>query len=260
MIRMQTWQAAQPHRYVRDTENFKGFLVPFLGSPSDAETAPQAYLVEQQPNWILKPHFHVQQQFQLFSAGSGFLGRHPIEPLTVHYAAPETGYGPITAGPTGLSYFSLRLVPDTAAWYLPESRTRMRAGLAKRQLSGGPVKASSDETLRSRRTLSTEVLIQPSDDGPAAWMLRVPANARTPADLLSGDEPRFCYVAGGTMRTEQAELTLTPRSMAFLSKGEPFVLEAGEQGLEVLVLQFPPTAASFEMSYPASPSVARPIL
>src|SRR5262245_26229336 len=93
-----------------------------------SHSGPQAYLVEQGPNSLTGIHFHSQHQFQVIVAGSGTLGRRVVEPYMVHYAAGHTGYGPIKAGADGLSYLTLRAIPDfEAPYYLPDMRAQMKA-------------------------------------------------------------------------------------------------------------------------------------
>lgn len=73
--------------------------------------APTVFLVEQGADILLQPHFHRQNQFQLFVAGDGTIGSEPIRPITLHYAGAYTGYGPIKSGPGGLKYFTIRFFP-----------------------------------------------------------------------------------------------------------------------------------------------------
>ena len=44
---------------------------------------------------MIRPHFHVQDQFQVVAEGGGTLGRHAVAPIHVHYASRHTGYGPL---------------------------------------------------------------------------------------------------------------------------------------------------------------------
>ena len=89
--------------------------------------SPTVFLVEQPPNSVLAPHFHAQNQFQVVKDGSGTLGPHAVGPGSVHYAGAFTGYGPLVAGPAGLSYFTIRAVYETGANFLP-ARARQAAG------------------------------------------------------------------------------------------------------------------------------------
>ena len=82
------------------------FKAEWLETPDNPTLSPTAFLVEQPPNTTLVPHFHKNNQFQLFVDGSGTIGRHPIGPVTVHYAGAFTGYGPLVSGSNGIKYFT----------------------------------------------------------------------------------------------------------------------------------------------------------
>ncbi|CAN0472257.1 unnamed protein product, partial [Phaeothamnion confervicola] len=140
MIIVQSWDQARATKTLRRTDTFEGHVTDFIATHEARAAGAQAFLVEQDPHWVTPPHYHVEQQFQVVIAGTGSIGRHAVAPYAVHYAAPETGYGPITAGPEGISYLTLRAQGDTSAWYLhkPGSRERMRPGLKREQQHGMP--------------------------------------------------------------------------------------------------------------------------
>jgi len=101
----------------------------FIGRRGEGVTReePQAFLIEMSSNEVIVPHFHEVDQFQVFVAGSGSLGRHATAgPLAVHYADHHTGYGPINAGALGFSYFTLRARTDPGAVYLHKPGYRER--------------------------------------------------------------------------------------------------------------------------------------
>jgi hypothetical protein len=169
--------------------------------------------------------------------GGGTLGRHAVEPIHVHYASRHTGYGPITAGNRGLSYFTFRAVTTPYAYFLPESRDQMQ-GIPKRNLLGHLVALSGAATLGARREIAIETIIEPQQDGVAAWLLRLPPNATfvLPEHKLGTD--RFYLVGEGVMVARNDRL---PRfATAFVTADERgFEVAAGDAGLEALVLQFP---------------------
>ncbi|MGO8140917.1 hypothetical protein AB9F34_33105, partial [Rhizobium leguminosarum] len=66
----------------------------------------------------LDSHFHIVDQFQVFIAGSGTIGRDEVRLVTVHYADHNTGYGPLIASEQGLSYLTLRSKTDAGLVYL----------------------------------------------------------------------------------------------------------------------------------------------
>jgi len=207
-----------------------------LSSESDSP-APQAFLIQQDPNTVIRPHFHVQDQFQVVAEGSGTLGRHAVASINVHYASRHTGYGPITAGSRGLSYFTFRAVTTPYAYFLPESRDQMQT-VPKRNLLGHPVTLSGAAMLCARTEVTVETIIEPQLDGVAAWLLRLPPNATLVPPGHAKGADRFYLVGEGVMVARSKRL---PRfATSFVSADErDFALVAEEDGLEVLALQFP---------------------
>ena len=223
----------------------------FVGSvtdlivPDNATPAPrpQSFLVEQSPNWTLPTHFHQEHQFQVFVAGSGTLGKNPIERLAVHYASPHSGYGPLISAGDGIAYFTLRAVGDTGAWYLPEQREHLRQRIKKQQAHAAPAAYVSLEQLRGMAHPLKETLIKPDSGGLASWLFRLPPNQSSPAPARSeAGGGRFYVVTLGSLLNAGEELHAL--ATVFVSSEESIELRAGEDGLEVLVLQFPAEAAS----------------
>jgi hypothetical protein len=236
MIRTGTLEKARAERRHHILPNGTGYRRNgLIASPPEDAVAPQAFLVEQDPGTVIEPHFHLENEFQVIVAGSGSLGRHAVEPLSVHYAGAHTGYGPITAGSDGLSYFTLRARMDSGAQFLPGARDRMQR-VPKRQLLGHPVRPSEASHLAARREAEVITVIELQADGIAAWILRIPRAGTAAAPVHPGGG-RFLLVIGGALELNGERL---PRlATAFFSADEPAPqLRAGNEGLEVLVLQF----------------------
>jgi redox-sensitive bicupin YhaK (pirin superfamily) len=237
MIRTGTLEKARPERRHHILPNGTGYWRNgLIASPPQDAVAPQAFLVEQDPGTVIEPHFHLEDEFQVMVSGSGSLGRHAVEPVSVHYAGAHTGYGPISAGSDGLHYFTLRARMDSGAQFLPAAREKMQR-VPKRHLLGHRVRPSEAAELAARREPQIVSIIEPQSDGIAAWMLRVPAagSAAAPAHPGGG---RYLVVIGGVLELNGERLP--GLSTAFASAEESMLsLRAGDQGLEVLVLQFP---------------------
>ena len=240
MIRIATWDKVRPKRRSNDKATFRGFVTDFIVPEASDEPRAQAYLVEQSANWPLPVHFHLQHQYQVVTAGEGTLGKHRVAPLSIHYATPESGYGPITAGPEGLSYLTLRVRSDEGAWYLPESRQRMRPGFKKHHAHAQPKVSVSPAELRALAVPASEILIAPDGSGLAACLARLPANHRALAPLCECTGDRFYVVTQGSMAVGSE--IVAGLATVFASRQEPLELRAGPDGLEVLVLQFPDDA------------------
>jgi hypothetical protein len=217
---------------------FSGYRTDYIVSPDADRPSPQAYLVEQDAGFSLRPHFHQSHQFQVVVAGEGTLGPHRLTPGTVHYASPESGYGPIVAGPEGLSYFTLRAVTDRTASPLPDERHRMRSGLDKRQYTRVPPQGG---WLSGEPALAVEIrdIISLDDHGLAAWLVRLPPGCGV--QLGEAAAGRFHVVNSGALLAQG--ITYVQGAVVFTSGDDaPVDLRAAEQGAELLVVQFPGNA------------------
>jgi hypothetical protein len=237
MILTCTHPAPPERRERRDTPIFEGFRTDYIVTPGPAALTPQAFLVEQDPLFHLSTHYHLQHQFQVVVSGEGTLGKHAITPFSTHYASPESGYGPIIAGTSGLSYFTLRVVADSTTWVLPEHRASMRHGLAKRQrFAPAPHRTEGPPASRG-----IDAVLPLDPHGTGAWFVRLP-----PQDSIVLPSPelgagRFHIVSSGSM-TVGAQ-PCGPNSVVFTSSNETaFPITAGEGGLELMVVQFPADA------------------
>lgn len=199
--------------------------------------APQAFLVEQEAGAVVAPHFHFVDQFQVVVAGSGSLGRHPVAPLSVHFAAASTGYGPITPGAEGLSYFTMRASADqTGAQYLPEARPRMRAGV-RRNVVVDRILSATPEAAAARTRSAIETMLE-NEDGLAVLYMRIaPGDSMMPPTAAQSQGISMLVAAGslsvgGQQYAAWSCLFTTPHE-------DPVPLQASPAGAEVLVLRYP---------------------
>ena len=238
MIRCATIDGEQAHRRHLATPSGTGYWRSDLLISDVADSpAPQAFLIQQDPQTLIGSHFHEQDQFQVVAEGGGSIGRHPLTPLSVHYASRYTGYGPIVSGGEGLSYFTFRAVTTPYAHFLPEAREKMR-DVPRRNLLGRVATLSGTDALRARSETAVETLIEAQPDGVAAWLERLPPRARGGGVDAAPRSDRFYLVCEGAMSA--CGLRLPRFATAFVSANErDFSIVAGAEGLEVLVLQFP---------------------
>lgn len=236
MIRTGTPEAAAANRQKFTLANGTGyFKSEYITSPLDALPGPQSFLVEQDPNTVILPHFHLQDEFQVVVQGGGTFGRHAVRPLGVHYAGAHTGYGPLTSGPEGLWYFTLRPRMDQGAKFLPESRALMQK-VAKRQLLG-EVSCVDPADVRHGMT-ACEPVFPPQPDGIGSWLLRLGPGGALAAPAHPGGIGRFYLIAAGSARVSDA--LLERWATVFVTpEEEPVEVRAGDGGAAVLVLQFP---------------------
>jgi hypothetical protein len=209
----------------------------FIPPAPDEIRQPQAFLVEQEPNAIVHPHFHFVDQFQVVVDGGGRIGRHDVGPIMAHFAGACTGYGPITPGDGGLKYFTLRASADsTGAHFLPAARERMVKG-PKRYVLADPILPSSTEALAARRDAVSETVLA-EEDGLGIFMLRIPPNGRIAAPDPATGAGQSMIVAAGSILHEGK--TLDRLAALFVTADEAALeIVAGAEGGEVLVLQYP---------------------
>ncbi len=228
-----------------------------IGPEAPDDEGPNAFLIEQQPHMVLPPHFHGYGQFQIVVAGSGMLGTHLLSPLMIHYAGQRTPYGPIRPGPQGLSYMTVR--PRTergSAYFMPQSRHLRDPQVIPRyeKYSECTGIAGNMQPIAFTQTV-TEELLPLMPNGLAAWLIRIPAKTQGESPALSGGGGRFHIVVGGSVAKEETELTWL--STIWADPDEmPQVLQAGPNGAEVLVLQFPHDACQHPL--PVGPWSATP--
>ena len=207
------------------------------GNEANDDGRPQGFLVHQPPGAITPAHFHEPNQFQVFVAGNGRMGAAPAKPLTVQYANGHTPYGPIVAGDEGVQYFTLRQRWDPGAKYLPASKDRLQKGRQRTRLKSG-IDVSDEATRRSRTSATVETIMSEETDGLAAWIWRMGPGASMDLPAAARTGGQYLIVASGTQLHEGKALDRL--STIFVSPEEPpFNVAAGDDGLDLLVLQFP---------------------
>lgn len=205
---------------------------------------PQALMVDMEPGEVVQPHFHGTTQFQLFPAGSGTIGRKQerIESLSVQFKDHHTAYGPITAGPNGLSFISLRVFTGVSyPVYLHEPDFRDKLKPSKRRNWVSPrIELSTVSILRHREQPVWDPIFDPAkiEDEMNAQVLRLGAG-----QSVAGPDPKraagyYVFVVNGSMDHQGADMGIW--SMAVVEPTEEsFTIKAGPKGLEALVLEFP---------------------
>ncbi len=220
------------HNYINDGRSRED------GSPRAAgDNSPMIYLVDQEPNSSIDMHFHQVDQYQIVVGGSGSMGRYPLTPITIHYASPYTGYGPLKSGPDGLQYLTIRSRWDPGLRPLPEARNelppsgsykiRHRISDPSPALDAGILSALDAPLLR-------HIMREPTGKA-EAWMLALPANGEQ-VNPASVDSDRVLVVCSGTLSGTTANAAM---SCHFLPAGEEILLRAGSGGADILILQFP---------------------
>jgi len=203
---------------------------------------PVAYLIDQEPGPDAPPHFHQADQFQVIVAGGGFIGKHAVPRISVHYASAYTPYGPIRPGPDGISYMTLRNGHDPRAMRMPRERGLLkRVGRKPRATVGEAIAPLSREQLLALRDATATRVFEPQPDQLAAWVYRLAPESALPGPDPQGSGGQFWLVIGGEFVVGDGP-ALPAMSCAFVSPEDPaLTAKAGAAGCEVLALQFAPS-------------------
>jgi hypothetical protein len=210
-------------------------------STSEVSSQPQALMTQMCANETILPHFHGLAQFQIFPAGSGVMGKGEVQPLMLQYKDHHTAYGPLVAGPHGLTFIALRnRISDSAPVYLSKPGYKEKLKPSKRRnWMSSHIALSTRPVLQFRKEISWEPVYEPEKitDEMAAHLLRLGGGMST-----MGPDPKvgggyYLFVANGSL--EMKGETLPASSMVFVEPNEDALeIKAGRNGLEALVMQF----------------------
>lgn len=207
------------------------------GNETNDNGLPQGFLVDQPPGAVTLPHFHETNQFQVFVEGTGRMGKHPAEPLTVQYANGHTPYGPIVASETGVKYFTLRQRWDPGAKYMPGASDKLAKGNQRTRLKAG-IPATTAAERAGLAEPAVETIFAREADGLAAWFYRFAAGQSALLPDAAGTGGQYLLVTAGDLVIE--DKSLEKWSTVFVMNGEAAArVTAGADGLDLLVLQFP---------------------
>ena len=135
-------------------------------SSSGDSAQPQALMTQMCANETILPHFHGLAQFQIFPSGSGAMGKGEVQPLMLQYKDHHTAYGPLVAGPHGLTFIALRnRIADSAPVYLSKPGYREKLKPSKRRnWMSSHIPLSTRPVLQYRKELSWEPIYDRRDD------------------------------------------------------------------------------------------------
>jgi hypothetical protein len=216
------------------------------------EDRPQSHLTEMDANQSIVPHFHEVNQFQVMVAGSGSIGRNQLPLLALHYADHHTAYGPILAGPCGLSLFTVRAQSDPRAIFLNKPGYKDFLKPSKKRyivLEGVPLSGRS--SLQYRGTAALDSVLSgdiDTSDGLDAAMLRLGGGMRFECPDPRQTGGQYLLVLNGSLEIEAASYAAW--SVIFVDRVEaPLQVCAGPMGAEALVLNFPRLEADWMKTF-----------
>lgn len=211
----------------------------YLPPPQDG---PQAYLAVQGAQVDEIPaHFHSVEQFQYVVTGSGVIGGRPVEGGVVHYADRLTPYGPLGAGPLGMTYATLRPCHDTGVFVMPAGRDRLADLL---QASPRPAEDRRQHTVDIKGPVATAgetgssgwIDLRSAPDGLRIAVTEVAPHAAAPPLTVGGSGAYLLVVDGGI---EDEGGPYGAGSLTWRAAGDPVGSHAAGRGARLALLQFP---------------------
>lgn len=215
----------------------------WMESGDDPMLSPTVALIEQPPYFEFMPHFHRQNQFQVFVDGSGTLGRQTLAPVVVHYAGAFTGYGPLVAGPQGITYFTLRPVCESGFIPLAQRQEQMIAG-PKRHAHSESIPVASVTEMQAWTQTHEEYVIALGEDGLGARLVNLPSHANFECTHPVGSQGQFIFVLQGSALTSDYSLGVWEQMYVTQDEVMPQII-AGEQGVQFLCLSVPIKAPEY---------------
>jgi hypothetical protein len=191
-------------------------------------TTPVAFLAELPPGFVIDPHFHRTNQYQLVIAGRGSLGKHELDTGTLHYTDAESPYGPLVAGPSGLQFFTLRQTSYVGTHWMPGSKDLMTRAAGRNFVS---------RVDPHRKKAGIRLCGRTYEDGVSAYEVAAGPNAavRLP-DVRHGGA--FNVVLAGEIRLEGVAYP-SPSCMWVGADDRAPAMTAGDSGVVIAFLSFP---------------------
>jgi hypothetical protein len=212
-------------------------------STAESSAGPQALMTQMSANETILPHFHGLAQFQIFPSGAGMMAKTEVRPLMLQYKDHHSAYGPLVAGPQGLTFIALRnRIGDSAPVYLSKPGYKEKLKPSKRRNWVSPhINLSTRPVLQFRKEVAWEPVFDAEKkiiDEMSAQLLRLGAGMSAMGPDSNAGGGYYVFVANGSMARNGQ--TLPAWSMVFIEPGEAaFEIKAGSIGLEALVMQFP---------------------
>jgi rubredoxin len=215
----------------------RGWRTSFLTPPEGVKESPVAFLVEGTKERVIRPHYHQVDQFQVIVKGGGTLGRHPLSMYAVHFTRAHTPYGPILFAEEGLGFLTLRSRWDPGAQYIPDKREQLASVPNRKpwQMTEAPqFQRAGAVTLRAFENIK-------DDRGLGAYAMTLQPNVAARAPEVVNTNGQYIIVTRGSLIHEgkpHAGLTV----IFVKPDEEAFSMQAGPEGAEALILNFPRTS------------------
>jgi rubredoxin len=212
----------------------------FFKATADNPNSPSAYL-NHYPGGKTRfsaAHFHEADQFQVIVQGKGKFGRHDVMPYCIHFSRAYTPYGPLLSDEVeGWTFLVLRTRYDPGAQRFPESQAALKQVPGRRPWQ---ITRRAEFPVAGKEASVKDIPWIKDDQGLFAHTLNLAPHAQTVAPNPSVGEGQFVVVLKGSLVHDNTERSAP--TVAFIQPDEPaFRIQAGANGLEGLILNFPRT-------------------
>jgi hypothetical protein len=210
-------------------------LTDYFGRPLDLDVpGAQSHLVEpQDPDLVVEPHYHVQDQYQVFVDTVGRFGRRELTaPVSVQYSDAYTPYGPFSSSDgNGLHFVTVRMRPDPGPRFLTDPVAR-----EERRSKGGRQRVWNLSEPAADRSGAVQT-IEAFDDGVGVHRITLEAGDRAAGHALGATALQVnIVIEGGLVDGGRLHPRLT--HILVEADDEVPVFTAGDRGADVLVLGF----------------------
>jgi hypothetical protein len=209
----------------------------YFGKQTSRQFGPEAFLVDYGPNRTTTAHFHSVDQFQIFYGSPGArYQRHQIPAVELHYADAFVTYGPFSAGPERIRFFTLRPCQGQFKGEMPAERHKLRyQGRRGIHVDVEPHLATTPATGES-----TEVeLIAGEPDGLCARLVVAgPGAEASPAIPAPNSGTYLCVLSGPAVVGDRR---VGPHALGWIAADDdqPVTLATDAAAAAVLLLTFP---------------------
>jgi rubredoxin len=208
----------------------------FFRATPQTPDAPTAALNRYEGAKISNAHFHQVDQFQVIMEGSGEFGRHRVQPYYVHFSRAYTPYGPLHSDKdTGWGFIVMRSRFDPGAQRFPWALDKLKE-IPDRQ--PWQVTTKVDFPPRTEGVSVKDVPEIKDERGLFTKTVTMGPNTRTRTPDRLGGDGQYVVVVKGSLIHEGAERPAP--TVVFVERDEPPIdLQAGPQGLDAIVMNFP---------------------
>ncbi|MFC4950151.1 hypothetical protein [Pseudonocardia sp. GCM10023141] len=208
------------------------YIHEYFGNSNVQQRGPQGFLVDiRTPGYVIKPHFHRVDQFQIAVDGGATIGAHDMDPVSVHYTDSFSPYGPIVVRDS-LKFFNFRSAADLGAQWMPGANDKRERKPGRNVVATAILGPEAEPA-----TVRVRNMIDLHDDGLHVFEVSAGPDSVLFPDVAGGGG-RFQIVLRGELHMDGE--VLPEMSCNFVAPGTALPeRKAGPAGLQLLEAQLP---------------------